>query len=699
MRSPEPADRVDQAQSAVMRTERLVAAVARAAVVTAALLTVAAVAAVLRYRPDGIGAGLALIAIAVLPVPLVGSAAVRAQPRNQVGWMLLAAGVTLPLGVTAYTVAHTAFSPWAGWLDAWPWTPALTVLPTVGLLLFPDGRLPSRRWAPALWLGWAVTIAQLLYAWFAPALLDFPDRANPTALPGAFGQAADGLALTIALVAPLATVSALAVYVRFRREDPGSPARAALRLVLPAAVLAALGWWTCYAIVGIYGDGASDKAFAAEVSGLLAIAVTAWVAIRRYGLFDGRQVLHRALVYAALSVLVVAVYLGAAAVVGMIVSAAAGRTVALVVAVLAAIPLHGALRRLANRIVYGYSDDPAGALAFLGARLTGAADADDVLPGVADSVRSALRLPGVRIEIGDGSVSSGALADDARAVPGDAAVVPVDADVAAADASAVHQHEHEEFPLVFAGERIGTLTAARREPGRPFTAGEHRLLTDLARQIAAAGHAVTLTRDLRRSRERLVTATAEERRRIRRDLHDGLGPTLAGIVLGLQRVRGRTPDPDTAGQLSQLTEQTRTAIAEVRRLVYDLRPPALDELGLVGALDEQARALGGITVSGPPGGPVLPAAVEVAAYRIAMEAMTNIVRHAGARAASVTLSLNGALELDVVDDGAGLPAAFRAGVGISSMRERATELGGTCVIEPAPGSGTRVRAVLPLDPR
>jgi signal transduction histidine kinase len=650
-----------------MSAERIVAAAARAAVIAAALLTVAVVAAVLRYRPDWIGAGLVLIAVAVLPIPLVGSAVVRAQPRNQVGWMLLAAGVSLPLGLTAYAVAHTAFSPWAGWLDAWPWTPALTVLPTVGLLLFPDGRLPSRRWAPALWLGWAVTIAQLLYAWFAPTLLDFPDRANPTALPGAYGTVANGLGLTIALVAPLSTVSAVAVFVRYRRAPLGTTDRAALRLILPAAMLAALSWWSCMLVVSVWED--SDKALAAEAAGLLAIAVTAWIAIRRYGLFDGRRVLHRALVYAALSVLVVAVYLGAAAVIGLIVSAAAGRTVALVVAVLVAIPLHSALRRLANRVVYGYSDDPAGALAFLGARLRGAAAADDVLPGVADSVRSALRLPGVRIEIGGESVIAGALDDS------------------------------DDFPLVFAGERIGTLTAARREPGRGFTAGESRLLTDLAQQIAAAGHAVTLSRDLRRSRERLVTATAEERRRIRRDLHDGLGPTLAGVVLGLQRIHGRTPDPEVAAQMTQLTELTRSAIAEVRRLVYDLRPPALDELGLIGALDEQARTLGGITVTGPPVEPVLPAAVEVAAYRIAMEAMTNVVRHARSQVASVTLSVNGALELEVVDDGAGLPAGFRAGVGIASMRERATELGGTCVIEPGERAGTRVRAVLPLEPR
>jgi signal transduction histidine kinase len=171
------------------------------------------------------------------------------------------------------------------------------------------------------------------------------------------------------------------------------------------------------------------------------------------------------------------------------------------------------------------------------------------------------------------------------------------------------------------------------------------------------------------------------------------------VVLGLQRIHGRTPDADVAAQLDQLTEQTRTAIAEVRRLVYDLRPPALDELGLVGALDEQARTLGGITVTGPAVEPAWPAAVEVAAYRIAMEAMTNVVRHARAQIASVTLSVNGALELEVVDDGVGLPAGFRAGVGIASMRERATELGGTCAIEPGERSGTRVRAVLPLEPR
>jgi signal transduction histidine kinase len=198
----------------------------------------------------------------------------------------------------------------------------------------------------------------------------------------------------------------------------------------------------------------------------------------------------------------------------------------------------------------------------------------------------------------------------------------------------------------------------------------------------------------------LIPATEEERRRIRRDLHDGLGPELAGVVLGLQRARRQIGSDSTAAasQLDALTAQTQGAIAEVRRLVYNLRPPALDELGLLGALQEQASTLGAITVDGPTPPPALPAAVEVAAYRIALEAMTNVSRHANAHEANVRVSIDGALHIEITDDGSGLPKAYRAGVGITSMRERATELGGRCTIEPANPHGTVVRATLPLEP-
>jgi signal transduction histidine kinase len=214
---------------------------------------------------------------------------------------------------------------------------------------------------------------------------------------------------------------------------------------------------------------------------------------------------------------------------------------------------------------------------------------------------------------------------------------------------------------------------------------------------------VRLTADLQRSRERLVTAREEERRRLRRDLHDGLGPALASLTLKLDAARNLLArDPAATGALLlELKTQTQTAIADIRRLVYDLRPPALDELGLISAIREHAArdvsATGlHVSVEAPDHLPPLPAAVEVAAYRIALEAMTNVVRHAHARQCVIRLSLADALQLEIMDDGLGLAAGRPAGVGLHSMRERAAELGGTCVIGPGPGGGTRVVARLPL---
>jgi signal transduction histidine kinase len=654
----------------------LLSAVSRTAVAAAAVLALAAVVLAVRFRHDVLGLGMAGLALVFLSVPVVGAAVVRAQPRNPVGWVLLGSGVSLPLAVAAYLYSHAAYggarlpaAAWAAWLDGWPWTPALTLVPAVGLLLFPDGRPASPRWRPLLWAGSAVLVAQLCNELFAPHLLDYPRLPNPTALPGAAGSLAEVLGATIVLVPPMATLSAWSVQRRWRRAPSGTGAAAALRLVVPAAWLVAASWWGC--AVAILATGDSNNALALEALGMVAVAVTAWIAMRRYGLFDARQVLNRALVYAGLSVCVIGIYLAVAAVVGSLASTALRGQVALLAAVLVALPLRDVLQRGANRLMYGDRDDPYGALVRLGHRLQDAAASEDVLPGVARAVREALRVPHVGIAIGD---------------------IHTDAGRPGAD--------HETLPLVFAGETVGVLIAARREAGEPFTAAERRLLAGIAQQVAAAGHAVSLTRDLRRSRERLVTATEEERRRIRRDLHDGLGPGLAGVVLGLQRARRQVTSDAAAAvaQLDTLTVQTQDAIAEVRRLVNDLRPPALDELGLIGALRERARTLGAITVHGPTKElSSLPAAVEVAAYRIVLEAMTNIARHARARDASVVISVDGALHLEITDDGDGMPQAFTAGVGITSMRERATELGGHCTLTPATPHGTTVRAMIPLE--
>ena len=214
---------------------------------------------------------------------------------------------------------------------------------------------------------------------------------------------------------------------------------------------------------------------------------------------------------------------------------------------------------------------------------------------------------------------------------------------------------------------------------------------------------MALRRALDASRAGLVTAQEEERRRLRRDLHDGLGPTLAGLTLGLDTARARSSgQPELKELLGRLKAETQRAVADIRRIVYGLRPPTLDEFGLVGSLREEVGRLQyeapalTVTLDAPGDGLTdLPAAVEVACYRIVTEALTNVTKHAHATKCSVRIRLDHDLDVEVRDDGVGLPEGWRSGVGIASMRERVTELGGDLVIEPSLPHGTRINARLP----
>jgi signal transduction histidine kinase len=237
---------------------------------------------------------------------------------------------------------------------------------------------------------------------------------------------------------------------------------------------------------------------------------------------------------------------------------------------------------------------------------------------------------------------------------------------------------------------------------RHLSAPEERLMRDLARQLGGALHARLLREDLQRARERLVLAREEERRRLRRDLHDGIGPALAGLTLKTEVARAvLPPGADRASrQLHDLSEEIRRTVLDVRRLVEGLRPPALDELGLPGACAQAADRLTAGTeltasVLAPDDLPALPAAVEVAAYRIVVEAVTNAVRHACARHCQVSIShRDTALAITVTDDGAGLHTTASHGHGLAIMRERAEELGGgVTVTDRSPG--VTVEAWLP----
>jgi signal transduction histidine kinase len=300
-------------------------------------------------------------------------------------------------------------------------------------------------------------------------------------------------------------------------------------------------------------------------------------------------------------------------------------------------------------------------------------------------VAHALKLPYVAIELGSGEDTGETVRfPPDRIAPGDL----------------VH------LPLLHQGETVGRLSVAPRAPSEPFSPLDRHLLDNIARQAGLAVHAVGLTHELQRARQRSVAALEEERRRLRRDLHDGLGPALASQGLKLaaikQHLHGQAPA--ALALIDNVLAQNRETVADVRRLVYGLRPPALDERGLAEAIRDHLGQGGTehvqITVNDLPANtPPLPAAVEVAAYRIALEALTNILKHARARQAAVRFAVAevpAALQVEVEDDGIGLTADLRAGVGLRSMRERAEELGGRLTVAPGARGGTCVRASLPL---
>jgi signal transduction histidine kinase len=330
--------------------------------------------------------------------------------------------------------------------------------------------------------------------------------------------------------------------------------------------------------------------------------------------------------------------------------------------------------------MYGERDDPYAVISRLGRRLEAALAPESVLSTIAETIAQALKLPYAAI------------------------LLKEDEGFKTAAAYGSPRGEPETFPLVYQREEIGRLVLSPRAAGEGFSPADRRLLEDLARQVEVAVHAVRLTTDLQHSRERLVATREEERRRLRRDLHDGLGAQLAGLNVQVGTLRRLIPrDPAAADELVvELRDELRGAIADIRRLVYDLRPPALDDLGLVEALRRLAERYGSeseqlhVSVEAPEDLPNLPAAVEVAVYRIAQEALTNVARHARARTCVVGLAVDEDVALEIVDDGGGIPAERSAGVGLSSMRERASELGGSCVIEPAPEGGTQVLVRLPL---
>lgn len=633
---------------------------------------------------EALGAGWSALVFVAGLAALAGYAFVRRRHDPAVPALLVLAG-----GLLGSTVVTVLALPASAVGTGWQWLYLLNVqvvytMAWSGLLQFAmrfptsEPRAGSRSPAVAVYLGPPCVLAV--------AALLVPGAPGSTGWVG--GLIVVQSAITVALLLAALTISVR----RFRRAGADPTVRQQLRWM-------AAGWWSAagLALAGWFVPALLTGAPLLPASwlglpGLAGVAALA-VALLRFRLFDLDAVLRRTILYTSLSVLVVALYLGVvAALAAVLPGPAASGPVAVAGALAVALavnPLRLRLQRVVHRSLYGDRDDPYAVLGRLGSRL--ATTAAEVLPAAAAEIAAALRVPFVGIDLlRDGSARR----------------------VAAAGAEPVHRQRWSE-PLVHRGEVLGALVLAPREPAERPGPDERRLLAGLAAQLAPAAQVLALDRDLRRSRERLVLAREEERRALRRTLHDEIGPAVAALALRAETARRLLApgvvSPGTAGsvagprdaaaaELAGLRRDATAAAGTLRRLAYDLRPPSLDELGLAGALREQADRLAPLAVDVTiAAGDGLPAAVEVAAYRIAMEAMANAARHAGGQRCAVRGDVDGsALRLEIVDDGRGWPAGFRSGVGITAIRERVHELGGTCELGAAPGGGARVAVALPL---
>jgi signal transduction histidine kinase len=365
----------------------------------------------------------------------------------------------------------------------------------------------------------------------------------------------------------------------------------------------------------------------------------------------------------------------------ILVSSRVGLSGAVAASVIVAVgfnPARVRLQSMIDRALYGYRRDPVRAVSRVGARLAGTGTA--ALSGVLEALCDALRLPFAAVTAGTAQVAAYGRAP-----------------------SQLHTVE-----LSHDGAGIGALIVGLRSGQRRLTAPDIAVLDLLAAPLALALHATALSAALQQSRSSIVAAREEERRRLRRDLHDGLGPALTGIAFTADAARNTvTSAPQEAlSLLGDLRAEVTEAIADIRRLVYGLRPPALDDLGLVGSLRQQSGHL----AQRPDGRRVtvhidaeatlaaLPAAIEVAAYRIITEAITNAARHSGASRIDVVLAADGGgLSIEVRDDGVAGRGCWQPGAGITSMRERAAELGGRCDAGPGPAGGGLVTALLPVE--
>lgn len=624
------------------------------------------------------------VLVAAVSFALLGAFMAARRPSFSIGWVATAIGVSEGAGLLAYGYATWALSrgavggPLASWVALWLWLPGFVLAGVVLPLLFPSGSLLSRRWR---WLLWGATVCAFLLV-VPVAVATWTSRgsallADELVVPPGWRRSLLDLQDIAWISLPILAAAALVcVVIRFRRGDEMTRLQIG---VVVAAMAAAF-------VLTTVGDVAWDDS--GTWVGLLAVPLPAsaiGVAVVRRGLWDLDVVLNRTLVFVSLSVCIAVVYaVAVTALSGLLPDERIPLPSLLSAAAVAALfhPLQVRLQQGVDRLLYGRRGDPYAVLAGVLRPLEREPEPGAALNGAVATIADGLKLPGVRVDVIDGE---GVLRT-------------------AAAVGSPSEGPWLSIPLRYGGDEVGELHYALRQGSDGFSPRERQLLEDLANHVAVTARAVQLTGEVHRSRAEIVTAREEERRLLRRELHDRLASPLTGIAFGIDAARRlQSGDPRAAEQLqADLITQTHESIDVVRDIIGQLRPAVIDERGLVEALHARAR-----TLLQPAGVEVefvadqLPksvsAAVETAAFAIASEALMNIVKHARARRCRIELRLaTGALTLTVADDGRGFTGRRAGGLGAQTMTDRAAELGGTTDIRPASGGGTVVDVVLPL---
>lgn len=610
-------------------------------------------------------------AFGFLILAVTGAVLVQRAPSHRLGWLLSSAGLLqlLSLTVMGYAVLTSSTSSpppsVALWATNWLWVPAQTVLLMV-LLHFPTGRRPRGtfwRVVELAILGWGVVatgVTALLPGPLGATTLEHLD--NPFGWQGA-GEVLHALLSPMFLVLPFLTMTAAAALI-WRWRQGAMVERQQLRWVGAAALLTVLA-----APLVLLGTDSSEAPLAVAVL-LLPSAIA--VAVLRTRLWE-MGVLARSVVSVGVTVLMLAT----AYLIG--VRSATAQWIPLVLGLIVAavcIPLHRLVRAGVDRFLFGVNGDPGRVAQDLRTQLhTGPLD---TLHEVVDRLATTLRLGWVGIEGEAGEP------------------------LAAAGRRSGGGHQVHGVPVVTGGHRVGRLLVEERVPAEGLSPRDHRVLTEVATAAALVVRAVQTDRRLEESAARLRGVRGEERARLQRDLHDGLGPALGSIGMHAEAARNllEADQPARADeQLVRIGAQAQDVVAEIRRLIEELRPTTLGEAGLAEAIHKAVEGAAdglehSIRLELPES---IDSRVEVAAYRIVVEAVRNAARHAAASSVSVEARVEaGDLVLRVTDDGLGLGGA-PPGVGRRAMTERATELGGSVLVTDCPGGGTEVTARIPLD--